>query len=98
MTLTIEIERKNRFPVWELAALMGESHEEAIDAAVRERLEREKIRLRDQKGDEVADEAERKAKVQALLELGSYTAALMGPGPSAAESCDYLYDENGLPK
>ena len=46
MAVTIEMERKTRSRVWELAALMGESHEEAIDAAVRERLEREKIRLR----------------------------------------------------
>ena len=97
MALTID-DALTRLFVWELAALMGESHEEAIDAAVRERLEREKIRLRDQNGDEVADAAVAKAKSQALLEFGSHTAALMEPGPSAVEIGDYLYDENGLPK
>ena len=97
MALTID-DALTRLFVWELAALMGESHTEAIDSAIRERLEREKIRLRDRKGDEVADAAVAKAKSQAMLEFGRYTAALMGPGPSAVEYGDYLYDENGLPK
>ena len=97
MTLAIDNGR-TRIRVWELAALMGESHAEAIDTAVRERLEREKIRLRDQEGDEVADAAEIKAKSQALQELGRYVAARLGPDLPAVEHGDYLYDENGLPK
>ena len=98
MAVTMEIERQTRSRVWELAELMGESHADAIDAAVRERLEREKIRLRDQKGDEVADAAEIKAKSYVLQEIGRHVAARLGPGPSSVEIEEYLYDENGLPK
>ena len=96
--MALTVERGTRIRVWELAALMGESHAEAIDTAIRERLEREKTRLRDQNGDEAADAAEIRARSQALQELGRHASARLRPGPSAVEIGDYLYDENGLPK
>ena len=97
MALTIDNGR-TRIKVWELAALMGESHADAIDKAIRERLEREKTRLRDLNGDEAADEMERKARSLALQELGRHASVRLRHGPSAVEIGDYLYDENGLPK
>ena len=70
----------------ELADLTGETMTGAITVALRERLEREK-RQRDKK--------ELLRDVRAIAER---CAALMGPGPSAVEHGDYLYDERGLPK
>lgn len=70
----------------ELARLTGETMTGAITVAVRERLEREK-RLRD------VD-----ARIEALVAIGRRCAKLLGPGPSAVEHGDMLYDEQGLPK
>ena len=103
MAVTIEIERKTRSRVWELAALMGESHEEAIDAAVRERLGREKIRLRDQKGDEVARTRQRcKSPSSALCPTGDWAPCRSPSGsadPSSVEIGEYLIRrESRLPK
>ncbi len=70
----------------ELARLTGETKTGAITAALRERLARE-IRLRD------AD-----ALAQELHAIGRRCAGLLGPGPSAAEHGDALYDEQGLPR
>ena len=70
----------------ELAELTTENKTQAITVALRERLEREH-RCRD---DETlaAD----------LHAIGQRCAVLMGPGPSAAQIGEFLYDEQGLPK
>ena len=70
----------------ELAKLTGETMTGAITIALRERLEREKRR---RGADALARE---------LHAIGQRCASLLGPGPSAAEHGDLLYDEQGLPK
>ena len=70
----------------ELARLTGETMTGAITVALRERLEREK-RRRD------AD-----ALARDLHAIGQRCAGLLGPGPSAVEHGDLLYDERGLPR
>ena len=70
----------------ELARLTGETMTGAITIALRDRLEREK-RLRN------ADALARK-----LHAIGQRCASRMGPGPSAVDHGDLLYDERGLPK
>ncbi len=70
----------------ELARLTGESMSGAITIALRERLEPEKRR----RG---ADALARELHV-----IEQRCASLLGPGPSAAEHGDLLYDERGLPK
>ena len=70
----------------ELARLTGETMTGAITVALRERLEREKRR---RGADALARE---------LHAIGERCAKLMGPGPSAVEHGDMLYDERGLPK
>ena len=70
----------------ELARLTGETMTGAITVALRERLEREK-RRRD------VD-----AGIEELIAIGRRCAKLLGPGPSAVEHGDMLYDERGLPK
>ena len=70
----------------ELARLTGETTTGAITVALRERLEREKRR--------------RDATVlaQELHAIGQRCAALLAPGPAAAEHGQLVYDERGLPK
>ena len=70
----------------DLAHLTGETMTGAITVALRERLEREWRR----RGLEP-----RARKLRAIAER---CAKLMGPGPSAVEHGDLLYDEQGLPK
>ena len=70
----------------ELARLTGESMTGAITVALRERLERERRRR---------SAATRARELRAIAER---CAKLMGPGPSAAEHGNMLYDERGLPK
>ena len=70
----------------ELAGLTGESMTGAITVALRERLEREE-RQRDAA-----------ALARELRAIGERCAAKLGPGPSALEHGDFLYDERGLPK
>ena len=70
----------------DLARLTGETMTGAITVALRERLEREKRR----RG---AD-----ARIDELVAIGKRCAKLLGPGPSAMEHGDMLYDERGLPK
>ena len=70
----------------ELAQLTGETMTGAITVALRERLERE----RRNRGIE-----RRARKLRAIAER---CAKIMGPGPSAVEHGDLLYDEHGLPK
>ncbi len=69
-----------------LSRLTGETKTGAITVALRERLEREnRIRSAETRARELRAIAERCAR-------------LMGPGPSAVEHGDMLYDEQGLPK
>ena len=70
----------------ELARLTGETMTGAITVALRERLEREKR------------ERSVEARVQELRAIAERCAKLLGPGPSAVEHGDVLYDERGLPK
>ena len=70
----------------ELARLTGETMTGAITVALRERLEREKR------------ERSVETRVQEIRAIAERCAKLMGPGPSAVEHGDMLYDERGLPK
>lgn len=70
----------------ELARLTGETMTGAITVALRERLEREQRKR---------SIASRARKLRAIAER---CAVLMGPGPSAIEHGDLLYDERGLPR
>ena len=70
----------------QLARLTGETKTGAITVALRERLAREhRRRSVEARSDELRTIAERCAR-------------LMGPGPSAVEHGQLLYDERGLPK
>jgi len=70
----------------ELAQLTGESMTDAITVALRERLERERR------------QQDRDALLKDMRAIAKRCAARLGPGPSAVEHGDYLYDERGLPK
>ena len=85
MSLDIKNEEACRL-AGELARLTGETMTGAITVALRDRLEREKRRRN-------VD-----ARVRSLLAIGQRCAARLGPGPSAVEHGDFLYDEQGLPK
>ena len=85
MSLNIKNEEACRL-AGELARLTGETMTGAITVALRDRLEREKRRRN-------VD-----ARVRSLLAIGQRCAARLGPGPSAVEHGDFLYDEQGLPK
>ena len=85
MSLNIKNEETCRL-AGELARLTGETMTGAITVALRERLEREK---RERSAETLARE---------LRAIGQRCAKLMGPGPSAIEHGDLLYDEHGLPK
>ena len=67
----------------ELAQLTGETVTDAIAAAIRERLERER---------EIAERLKR------MRAISKHIAKHLHPGPSAVEHGDWLYDENGLPR
>ena len=85
MSLNIKNEETCRL-AGELARVTGETMTGAITVALRERLEREK-RRRDVE-----------VRAQRLLAIGERCAKRLGPGPSAVEHGDLLYDERGLPK
>ena len=70
----------------ELARLTGETMTGAITVALRERLEREQRRRNID------------IRAQKLRAIAERCAALMGPGPSAVEHGDLLYDHRGLPR
>ena len=70
----------------ELAGLTGESMTGAITIALRERLERE------------THARTVEARLKAMRAIAKRCAAKLGPGPSAVEHGDFLYDERGLPK
>ena len=85
MSLNIKNEETCRLAA-ELARLTGETKTGAITVALRERLERER---------RTRDIEERRRDIRAIAER---FAKLMGPGPSAVEHGDFLYDERGLPR
>ena len=70
----------------DLARLTGETMTGAITVALRERLAREGRRR------------DANARIEELLAIGRRCAASLGPGPSASEHGDMLYDDRGLPK
>ena len=67
----------------ELAQLTGESVTDAVTVALRERLERRR---------------EIHERLQRMRAISKSIAKSLGPGPSAVEHGDFLYDEHGLPK
>ena len=85
MSLNIKNEETCRL-AGELARLTGETMTGAITVALRERLERER------------HERSVEVRVQKLRTIATRCAELLGPGPSATEHGDVLYDERGLPK
>lgn len=85
MGLNIKNEETCRLAA-DLARLTGETKTGAITVALQERLEREK-RLRDAE-----------VRAQKLRAIAERCAKLLGPGPSAVEHGDVLYDERGLPR
>ena len=85
MSLNIKNEETCRL-AGELARLTGETMTGAITVALRERLERER------------HERSVKVRIQRLRAIATRCAKLLGPGPSAVEHGDVLYDERGLPK
>lgn len=85
MGLNIKNEETCRLAA-DLARLTGETMTGAITVALQERLEREK-RLRDAE-----------VRAQKLRAIAERCAKLLGPGPSAVEHGDVLYDERGLPR
>ena len=70
----------------ELARLTGDTMTGAITVALRERLERER---------RARGATRRLREMRAIAER---CARLLGPGPSAVEHGDVLYDERGLPR
>ena len=84
MSLNIKNEETCRL-AGELARLTGETMTGAITVALRERLRREK---RKRSVD---------TRVRELRAIAERCARLLGPGPSAVEHGDLLYDEQGLP-
>ena len=86
MSLNIKNEETCRL-AGELACLTGETMTGAITVALRDRLEREKASTR-----------RRMPWPGELHAIGQRCAMLLGPGPSAVEHGDLLYDERGLPR
>lgn len=70
----------------ELANLTGETVDEAVNVALKERLER----VRHERSVE-----ERLRRMRAITER---TARMLRDGPSAVDHGELLYDERGLPK
>ena len=85
MSLNIKNEETCRL-AGELARLTGETMTGAITVALRERLQRENHKRNAE------------VRVQELRGIAERCARLLGPGPSAVEHGDFLYDENGLPR
>ena len=69
----------------ELANLTGETVNEAVTVALRERLER------------VRRERRVEERLRAMRAISQRTARMLRDGPSAVEHGDLLYDERGLP-
>ena len=84
MSLNIKNEETCRL-AGDLARLTGETMTGAITVALRERLQRENRKRNVE------------VRVQELRAIAERCAKLLGPGPSAVEHGDFLYDERGLP-
>ena len=85
MSLNIKNEETCRL-AGELARLTGETMTGAITVALHERLQRERRRRSVE------------ARIRELRAIAERCAGLLGPGPSAVEHGDFLYDEQGLPR
>ena len=85
MSLNIKNEETCRL-AGELARLTGETMTGAITVALHERLQRERRRRSVE------------TRVRELRAIAERCAGLLGPGPSAVEHGDLLYDERGLPR
>ena len=85
MSLNINNDETSRLAD-ELAQLTGETLTDAVTAALKERLERER-RQRDVQ-----------ARAEKLHAIGQRCAKLLRDGPSATDHGDFLYDEAGLPR
>ena len=70
----------------ELANLTGETVDEAVNAALKERLER------------VKHERSVEERLRRMRAITERTARMLRDGPSAVDHGDLLYDERGLPK
>ena len=70
----------------EIANLTGETVDEAVNVALRERLER------------VRHERSVEERLRRMRVITERTARKLRDGPSAVEHGDLLYDERGLPK
>jgi antitoxin VapB len=84
MSLNIKNEKTHR-RVRELARLTGESMTDAVDKAVRERLERVRA-------------PEKGGLAERLLKIGRECAANMKEPYLSIDHGEMLYDEKGLPK
>ena len=85
MSLNIKKEETRRLAD-EPAALTGETKTQAITVALRERPGR------------TNRERSIDPRLRDVRAIAERCASLMGPGPSAVERGDLLYDERGLPK
>ena len=85
MSLNIKNEETCRL-AGELARLTGETMTGAITVALRERLQRESRKRNVE------------VRIQELRAIAERCSKLLGPGPSAVEHGDFLYDEKGLPR
>jgi antitoxin VapB len=85
MTLNIKNDEADQL-ARELAALTGETVTAAVTEAVRERLERERRRLR------------KKTRVEDLLAIAADCAARLKEPYKSIDIADLLYDDMGLPK
>ncbi len=70
----------------ELANLTGETVDEAVNVALRERLER------------VRHERSVEERLRRMRAISQRTSRMLRDGPPAVEHGDLLYDERGLPK
>ena len=85
MSLNIKNEETCRLAA-ELSRLTGETKTGAITVALRERLEREE------------QARSKEARLRDIRAIAERFAKRAGPGPSAVEHGDFLYDEKGLPR
>jgi len=83
MSMNIK-DRKTHDLAREVAKETGETITEAVNVALRERLDR------------IRDGRRKKKRLAALMEIGRQ-GAKMFPGPHV-DHAELLYDENGLPK
>ena len=85
MALNIKSSETHRM-AQELAELTGETQTEAVTIAIRERLERIKMRK------------SKEGLSEKLLAIGRQTAPLFPKGFKSSDIGELLYDDHGLPK